>query len=215
MPISSDLTLSGTPKDAGKYLVSVSIEDNQGRKATSNTLPFMIYTGEETLAEQIKIENLKQYANGLYAWDIMEPWAIKNFGSNVDGEEESVRVPADLEVWFGSHESGTYGYLGYDLAWDEVEAGNIPQTLYIPAGCNLTLTNMKILSSVRIVVEDGGKLTLDDSVVQGIIDVQGGGTFSMNYSAYAATSRRGAFRLRPDPPCRRRNFGKRSDLFPC
>ena len=122
MPISSDLTLSGTPKDAGKYLVSVSIEDNQGRKATSNTLPFMIYTGEETLAEQIKTENLKQYANGLYAWDIMEPWAIKNFGSNVDGEEESVRVPADLEVWFGSHESGTYGYLGYDLAWDEVEA---------------------------------------------------------------------------------------------
>ena len=70
MPISSDLTLSGTPKDAGKYLVSVSIEDNQGRKATSNTLPFMIYTGEETLAEQIKIENLKQYANGLYAWDL-------------------------------------------------------------------------------------------------------------------------------------------------
>ena len=67
MPISSDLTLSGTPKDAGKYLVSASIEDNQGRKATSNTLPFMIYTGEETLAEQIKIENLKQYANGLYA----------------------------------------------------------------------------------------------------------------------------------------------------
>lgn len=192
MPISSDLTLSGTPKDAGKYLVSVSIEDKQGRKATSNTLPFMIYTGEETLAEQIKIENLKQYANGLYAWDIMEPWAIKNFGSNVDGEEESVRVPADLEVWFGSHESGTYGYLGYDLAWDEVEAGNIPQTLYIPAGCNLTLTNMEILSSVRIVVEDGGKLTLDDSVVQGIIDVQGGGTFSVNYSAYSGEFKTGA-----------------------
>ena len=192
MPISSDLTLSGTPKDAGKYLVSVSIEDKQGRKATSNTLPFMIYTGEETLAEQIKIENLKQYANGLYAWDIMEPWAIKNFGSNVDGEEESVRVLADLEVWFGSHESGTYGYLGYDLAWDEVEAGNIPQTLYIPAGCNLTLTNMEILSSVRIVVEDGGKLTLDDSVVQGIIDVQGGGTFSMNYRAYSGEFKTGA-----------------------
>lgn len=110
----------------------------------------------------------------------------------MDGEEESVRVPADLEVWFGSHESGTYGYLGYDLAWDEVEAGNIPQTLYIPAGCNLTLTNMKILSSVRIVVEDGGKLTLDDSVVQGIIDVQGGGTFSMNYSAYSGDFKTGA-----------------------
>lgn len=190
--ISSSLTLSGTPKDAGKYLISVSIEDNQGRKATSNTLPFVVYTGEETLAEQIKLENLRKYESGKYAWDIMEPWAIKNFGSNVDGEEESVRVPADLEVWFGSHESGTYGYLGYDLAWDEVEAGNIPQTLYIPAGCNLTLTNMKILSSVRIVVEDGGKLTLDDSVVQGIIDVQGGGTFSMNYSAYSGGFKTGA-----------------------
>ena len=190
--ISSSLTLSGTPKDAGKYLISVSIEDNQGRKATSNTLPFVVYTGEETLAEQIKLENLRKYESGKYAWDIMEPWAIKNFGSNVDGEEESVRVPADLEVWFGSHESGTYGYLGYDLAWDEVEAGNIPQTLYIPAGCNLTLTNMEIFSSVRIVVEDGGKLTLDDSVVQGIIDVQGGGTFSMNYSAFTGKFKTGA-----------------------
>ena len=83
---SSKLSLNGTPKDAGKYLISVSVEDTQGRKAESNALPFVIYTGEETLAEQIKIENLKQYANGLYAWDIMEPWAIKNFGSNVDGD---------------------------------------------------------------------------------------------------------------------------------
>ncbi len=30
----------------------------------------------------------------------------QNFGSNVDGETESVRVPKDLEAWFGSHESG-------------------------------------------------------------------------------------------------------------
>ena len=57
------------------------------------------------------------------------------------------------------------------LPWKQVVSGDIPQTLYIPEGCNLTLTNMKILSSVRIVVENGGKLTLDDSVVQGIIDV--------------------------------------------
>lgn len=181
---SSDLTLDGTPKDAGKYLISISVEDNQGRKAVSNALPFVIYTGEETLADQIKTENLKKYSNGLYAWDIMEPWAIKNFGSNVSGETDSVRIPKELEVWFGSHQSGTYGYLGYDIAWDQVKAGNIPQTLYIPNGCSLTLTNMEILSSVRIVVEHGGKLTLSDSVVQGIIDVQGGGTFSMNYDAF-------------------------------
>ena len=182
--LSSDLTLNGTPKDAGSYLVSVHIEDNQGRTADSNALPFRIYTGEETLADQIKVENLKQYQSDLYAWDIMEPWAIKNFGSNVDGEENSVRVPEKLEVWYGSHESGTYGVLGYDIPWDDVKASNIPQTLYIPNGCNLTLMNMKILSSVRIVVENGGKLTLRDSTVQGIIDVQSGGTFSMNYNAY-------------------------------
>lgn len=184
LTLSSDLTLDGTPKDAGNYLISISVEDDQGRKAVSNTLPFVIYTGEETLADQINTENLKQYSNGLYAWDIMEPWAIKNFGSNVAGKENSVRVPKDLEVWFGSHQSGTYGYLGYDITWDQVKAGNIPQTLYIPDGCSLTLTNMEILSSVRIVVESGGKLTLSDSVVQGIIDVQGGGTFSMNYDAF-------------------------------
>lgn len=184
MTISSDLTLSGTPKDPGSYLVSVSIEDQQGRSAVSNTLPFRIYSGEETLADQMKKENFKDYGNGFYAWDIMEPWAISKFGSNVNGEEESVRVPAYLEAWFGSHESGTYGYLGYDIPWKQVVAGNIPQTLYIPSGCNLTLTNMEVLSSVHIIVENGGKLTLSDSVVQGIIDVQSGGTFSMNYDSF-------------------------------
>ena len=65
-----------------------------------------------------------------------------------------------------------------------MKKGNIPQTLYIPAGCSLTLTNMEILSSVRIVVENGGKLTLSDSVVQGMIEVQSGGTFSMNYDSF-------------------------------
>ena len=192
MTMSSDLTLNGTPKDAGSYLVSVSIVDDQGRTATSNTLSFRIYTGAETLAEQIQTKNLKQYDNGFYAWDIMEPWAIKNFGSNIDGETESVRVPDKLEVWYGSHESGTYGVLGYDIAWDKVKAGEIPQTLYIPNGCNLTLMNMKILSSVRIVVENGGKLTLRGSTVQGIIDVQRGGTFSMNYNSHNQAFETGA-----------------------
>ena len=192
MKTSSDLTLNGTPKDPGSYLISIHVEDDQGRTADSNALPFRIYTGEETLADQIKTEHLKPYANGLYAWDIMEPWAIKNFGSNVEGKENSVRVPEKLEVWYGSHESGTYGVLGYDLAWKKVLAGEIPQTLYIPNGCNLTLMNMKILSSVRIVVENGGKLTLRDSTVQGIIDVQSGGTFSMNYDSYKKAFETGA-----------------------
>ena len=193
MTLSSDLTLNGTPKDAGSYLISIHVEDDQGRTAGSNELPFRIYTGEERLADQIKTENLKKYeSSGLYAWDIMEPWAIKNFGSNVEGKENSVCVPKDLEVWFGSHTSGTYGFLGYDIPWKQVKAGDIPQTLYIPRGCNLTLTNMEILSSVRIVVEDGGKLTLSDSVVQGIIDVKSGGTFSMNYDSHSKKFETGA-----------------------
>lgn len=192
MTISSDLTLNGTPKDAGQYLISITIADDQGRTATSNALPFRIYTGKETLADQISVKNLKQYESGLYAWDIMEPWVIENFGSNVEGQEESVRVPKDLEAWFGSHESGTYGYLGYDIPWKQVVANHIPQTLYIPDGCNLTLTNMEVLSSVRIVIEKGGKLTLSDSVVQGIIEVKEGGTFSMNYDAYSGTFTTGA-----------------------
>ena len=85
MPISSDLTLSGTPKDAGKYLVSVSIEDKQGRKATSNTLPFMIYTGEETLAEQIKTENLKQYACFNAAFIRAEGFAVQHLRLRIAG----------------------------------------------------------------------------------------------------------------------------------
>ena len=36
MTISSDLTLNGTPKDAGAYLISVSITDTQGRTAVKD-----------------------------------------------------------------------------------------------------------------------------------------------------------------------------------
>lgn len=189
MTISSALTLRGTPKDPGSYLISITVTDDQGRTATSNTLPFRIYTGEETLAERLQLKNLTQTQDGKYMWDIMEPWAIQNFGSNVAGEENSVRVPQEVKAWYGSHTSGTYGYLGYDIPWDDVVAGNIPQTLYIPSGCDLTFVNMEVLSSVRIVVENGGKLTLQDSVVQGIIEVEDGGTFSMNYNGYCGQSK--------------------------
>lgn len=189
MTISSALTLRGTPKDPGSYLISITVTDDQGRTATSNTLPFRIYTGEETLAERLQLKNLTQTQDGKYMWDIMEPWVIRNFGSNVAGEENSVRVPQEVKAWYGSHTSGTYGYLGYDILWDDVVAGKIPQTLYIPSGCDLTFVNMEVLSSVRIVVENGGKLTLQDSVVQGIIEVEDGGTFSMNYNGYSGQSK--------------------------
>lgn len=77
MTISSALTLSGTPKDAGNYLISVKITDQQGREAVSNTLPFHVYTGEETLADRLVTDNFKQYESGLYAGISWEPWQSK------------------------------------------------------------------------------------------------------------------------------------------
>ena len=60
MTISSDLTLRGTPKDPGSYLISIHVEDDQGRTADSKTLPFRIYTGDETLAENQKSEEIRK-----------------------------------------------------------------------------------------------------------------------------------------------------------
>lgn len=172
----SSVTLSGTPAEAGEYPISVTITDDQGRTATSNALIFKVYSGQEYLADQLILDNCTQTADGKYMYD-MEPWAIKNF---VQAGSEEVTVPADIKAWYGSHTSGTYGELGYAIP----EGTETTQTLIVPSGCNLTLVNMDILSSVRIVVQDGGTLVLRDSTVQGIVDVQNGGTFSMNYDDY-------------------------------
>lgn len=170
----SALTLAGTPETKGEYRISVTVTDDQGRRATSNELPFRVYSGEETLSEQLRLEHAVPAQDGKYLYD-MEPWSIRRFG----GTDERVTVPAELKAWFGSHVSGTYGKLGYALG-----GGEPVQTLLIPAGCDLTLVNMDVLSSVRIVVESGGRLRLRDSVVQGVIEVEDGGAFSMNYDDY-------------------------------
>lgn len=50
-------------------------------------------------------------------------------------------------------------------------------------------------SAVKVygaLVEKGGKLTLSDSAVQGIIEVKDGGTFSMNYDSYSGEFTTGA-----------------------
>lgn len=171
------VTLAGTPAKAGIYDISVTITDQLGRTASSNTLPFRIYSGEETLQDQLILDNCTQTQDGKYMYD-MEPWAIKNF--TLASNNQTVIVPADVKAWYGSHESGTYGELGYAVA-----EGSLPaQTLILPKGCNLTLVNMDILSSVKIIVQDGAKLTLRDSVIQGVVEVESGGTFSMNYNDY-------------------------------
>ena len=171
------LTLAGTPANVGTYDISVSITDEDGHTATSNSLPFRVFSGEETLKDQLVLSNCTKTADGKYMYD-MEPWAIKNFTDASD--DQRVTVPADVKAWYGSHTSGTYGELGYAVS----EGTAQKQTLILPKGCNLTLVNMDILSSVKIIVGDGAKLTLRDSVIQGVVEVQNGGTFSMNYNDY-------------------------------
>lgn len=173
-PYDSSLTLAGTPAAKGDYEINVTVTDDQGRTAISNALSFKIYNGDETLAEQLILENCTQTADNKYMYD-MEPWAISEFGGDSD-----VTVPQDIKAWYGSHTSGTYGKLGYAIP----EGAATTQTLRVPSGCNLTLVNMDMLSSVKIVVENGGKLVLRDSVVQGIVEVEDGGTFSMNYNDF-------------------------------
>ena len=171
----SSLSLSGEPLKAGSYPISVTVTDESGRTATSNELNFKVYTRTEVLAKQLKLENCKQTADGKYMYD-MEPWAIASFG----GENETVTVPKDIKAWYGSHTSGTYGELGYAVD------GSPVQTLIVPDGCNLTLVNMKVFSSVNIVVENGGKLVLRDSSIHGNIEVKNGGRFSSNYDDYGS-----------------------------
>lgn len=171
------ITLAGTPAKPGIYDISVTITDELGRTATSNTLPFRIYSGEETLQDQLTLANCTKTADGKYMYD-MEPWAIKNF--TLPSGDQTVVVPADVKAWYGSHTSGTYGKLGYAVPEGTLQ----PQTLILPKGCDLTLVNMDMLSSVKIVVQDGAKLTLRDSAIQGAVEVENGGTFSMNYNDY-------------------------------
>ena len=177
----SSLTLSGTPTTPGTYPVSVTITDESGRTATSNSLDFKVYGTTESLSDHLKLENATQTSDGKYMYD-MEPWVMPYF--NHENTEEnvvaSVTVPTDIKAWYGSHTSGTYGELGY-----AVEDSVPVQTLVIPSGCNLTMVNMKILSSVKIVVENGGKLNIRDSSVHGQIEVMSGGSVCVNYDEYS------------------------------
>lgn len=176
----SSLTLSGTPKTAGTYPVSVTITDESGRTVTSNELNFKVYGTTESLSDHLKLENATQTSDGKYMYD-MEPWIMPYFNhENTDvNAVAQVTVPKDIKAWYGSHTSGTYGELGY-----AVEDSVPVQTLTVPAGCDLTMVNMKILSSVKIVVEDGGKLNIRDCSIHGQIEVKNGGTLSVNYDEY-------------------------------
>ena len=163
------VSLSGVPRAAGNFKISVELQDNLGRKAVSNPLFFNVYDLEKTTLE----ERLKEVTQE--AWD-MEPWNIVKFG----GSNNTVTVPKTLKRWFGSHTSGTYGFLGYAVA----NGAKTTQTLIVGEGSNLKLINMQTLSSVNIIVKKGAVLNLQDSSIHGTITVENGGTFQMNYDSF-------------------------------
>ena len=172
----SSLSLSGTPAEIGTYPVSVTLTDESGRTVTSNELTFKVYSTNEKLADHLKLENATKTADGKYMYD-MDPWVIPDFNDT----DDIVTVPAEIKAWYGSHTSGTYGELGYAVS----EGDATTQTLIIPDGCNLTMVNMKVLSSVKIKVENGGTLNLRDSSIYGQIEVEDGGTISVNHDDYS------------------------------
>lgn len=171
--IDNSVKLSGIPSKKGTYKVFVQSKDG---KLKSNELDFEVFDSNEvTLEERLVDKEFKPLKNSdtKKEWD-MKPWVIKKFGKN----KEEVTVPKNLKLWFGSRESGKYSELGYPI--DE----NKPTTQTLVVTGELYLINMKILSSVNIVVKDGGKLNLSDSSLYGKITVENGGTLEVNYDDY-------------------------------
>lgn len=143
---------------------------------------------DETLTDRLQLKYAEKFPNNNYYKYDMKPWRITKFG----GENETVTMPKEIGAWFGSHTSGTYGYLGSAIERDDNALPIPTQTLIIPSGASVTLVNVQPLSSVKIVVKDGAKLSLDDTSVHGIIEVERGGTFSMNYDAHNQMFKTGA-----------------------
>lgn len=155
------VTLSGTAGTAGTYQVGA-VATLGDYTFDTNTVELRIYSGNETLTSQIAA-----LSGNPDSWD-MEPYEIDR--------SDNATIPAWLHHIYGSHTSGLYGQIGN--ATDAAAS----DTLTIPAGADVTLENIKINSSVKIVVEKGGKLTLTDSCAFGPIEVNGG-TLTLNRSS--------------------------------
>ncbi len=186
--ISGAVTLQGVPKKAGQYKIFAEVVDTKGRTVKTNELIFEVFGEDETLADRLQLKYAEKFPNNNYYKYDMKPWRITKFG----GENETVTMPKEIGAWFGSHTSGTYGYLGSAIERDDNALPIPTQTLIIPSGASVTLVNVQPLSSVKIVVKDGAKLSLDDTSVHGIIEVERGGTFSMNYDAHNQMFKTGA-----------------------
>lgn len=164
-PVAYDTVyVTGTPQTPGTYHITATVTSG-ARNQQSSSVEMRIYADDQTLQQR-----MDALSEGTSSWD-MEPYEISGTGNAV--------VPVGLHDIYGSHESGVYGIIG------KGENGNFgTETLTIPAGADVTLHNMKIYSSVKIVVEKGGKLTLDDSVAYGAVEVNGGTLSAKNSSSF-------------------------------
>lgn len=164
-PVAYDTVyVTGTPQTPGTYYITATVTSG-ARSQQSSSVEMCIYADDQTLQQR-----MDALSEGTSSWD-MEPYEISETGNAV--------VPVGLHDIYGSHESGVYGIIG------KGENGNFgTETLTIPAGADVTLHNMKIYSSVKIVVEKGGKLTLDDSVAYGAVEVNGDTLSARNSSSF-------------------------------
>lgn len=154
------VSLTGTPSKIGKYELVAHVTQGE-REAYSEPSIFRIYDANVTLENRFKL--LPEETS---KWD-MEPYVISKVGHAV--------VPLTLSEIYGSHVSGIYGTIGNADTY-------ATETIVIPEGADVKIYNMKIYSSVKIIVEKGGKLTIDDSGIYGNIQVDGG-TLTMQNSA--------------------------------
>lgn len=183
----SSITLAGEPKNVGDYPVKVELVDIYGRRATSNAAWFSVSDIESTYLDKVMKDvntKLKTTQNNKVLFN-QEPWYIGYFNENNKGANQSFTVPKNINLWLGSHESGTYGQLGLILKISENPDKNkfqykpdeerIPiQNFILEEGTNLTLVNMKVFSGVNIIVKKGATLNVHDSSIYGRITVDGG-----------------------------------------
>ena len=183
----SSITLAGEPKNVGDYPVKIELVDIYGRTASSNEAWFSVSDIETTYLDKVMKNvntRLKTTANGKVLFN-QEPWYIAYFNEKNKGKNQEYLVPQNINLWQGSHESGTYGQLGLifklsdnpkreEFEYKPDEDRTPIQNFVLQEGSNLTLVNMKVFSGVNIIVNKGAILNIHDSSIYGKITVNGG-----------------------------------------
>lgn len=146
------LSVYGRAETKGTYYVQAKVSDGV-RSATSNQASLKIMA-DDTSFQDI----LNDLDSNTKEWDI-EPYTISKVNKTI--------IPKHLNTLYGSHTSGTYAILGNNKTY-------ATETITIPSGANVKFVNVKIYSSVKVVVEKGATLTMDDSGIYGLSEVNGG-----------------------------------------